>query len=95
MHLLQKISSNTKRDLYINVARVKQDENGHLIFSVARPCLHCRKMLNHIAKYRKKKYGQRLYIRYTIESGYFTQWTTVDKLPESRMSTGWRLKYNK
>lgn len=98
MLLLQQLSSNTKGTLYINVARVKQETDStgqHFVFSLALPCLHCRKRLNSVSEYRRKKYGQKILLRYTTETGHFSNWCPIDKLPDSKVSSGWRLKYRK
>jgi cytidine deaminase len=94
MNLLQKLDKQLTRNVYINVARVKNSAS-ELQVSLALPCLHCRKILLQFTKYRRRKYGTHVYIRYTQEDGTFSDWCTVKELPESKMSTGWRLKYKK
>lgn len=96
MHLLNKMSSYTKKgNVHINVARVKKKNDMEYIFSLALPCVHCRKKLQRVSEYRRKKFGQKILLRYTTETGHFSTWSTISELPESTMSTGWRLKYNK
>ena len=94
MNLLQTLTK-TNRNVYINVARVKTSEPDDVHVSLALPCLHCRKALIQFTKYRKKKFGKNVYIRYTQDNGTFSEWSTIYDLPESKMSTGWRLKYKK
>jgi cytidine deaminase len=97
MQLLKRLSAgtNTKRTLYINVARLKMDETNRAhLFHVALPCVHCRKHLEQFAKYRQRKYCQRVVLRYTgDDTGALTTWCKIGDLPPSAVSSGWRLKY--
>ncbi len=93
MNLLKKQIKPNKKIIYINIARVKKIKDEYL-FSLSLPCLNCRKKIIAFCKYRKQKYNQNVLIRYTTNDGTFTKWYTCQSLPESKLSSGWKMYFN-
>ena len=79
----------TRPVLRITVVRVKLVED-ELHMSCALPCIHCRGALTSFAKYRYKKHGQVVKLRYSTEDGGLSPFLKISELPPSSMSSGYR-----
>ena len=85
--LLNKLSKGDikkRKNIKITIARYKKTSSGDVIFSLALPCLHCRKTIQIF----QKKWHVNFLIRYSKDDGTFTRFAYEKNIPQSRLSSG-------
>ena len=94
MALLERADLHTRHVLKINVIRYRLNK-GKLELSLALPCLHCRNLLAKTAEYRYNHFGQVIKLRYSLNNQTLSPYMTINELPVSSLSSGFRSLYKK
>lgn len=87
------IKTNSK-NVVITIIRVRLTDTGNLELSDSRPCRNCRGYLQRLSKYRLKKFGQTIRVRYSENDQTISQPALVSELPYTELSKWYRVKYN-
>jgi hypothetical protein len=59
------------------------------------PCTHCHALLLHVSKYRLRKYGQQVGVRYSDSDGQISDAVSARDLPDGKMSRWYREVYRR